>query len=325
MKSRNTKDVIQFIGRRYGFGYAKLNNHPFIYLSSAYLPNLPKWHEENTSQVPELSIFNSYESYSKLLGMTGSVLGRNYPTNLEFKTEGQELSGDRIQDAIKKMDESYQPLESKKMISMEKKPAIIFSCYQSGIKKPILDNLVLHFMFPQPPTSDSQYSVILHFNDSAHLQRFLSGISEKDKLIAKPKIYATYECNYGAGCYQILVPHGSEREAVSLLLGKNIYFNELPIVRYLVRSLQPKSKFSLFFSTIKDEELSASLSIIQKFFDKPLTLKLSDFDETTQKTIKENKKLNQAFLLTAEYYRKPAEVLDPILPPVLRDTVLSYR
>jgi len=326
MKSR--KSVFQFIAHRYGLGYAEINNTNTVYLISAYLPNHTEVNDAERPELPDTLDHDPF--YKEQLDISGCY--SSYITHLYSSRPEAQLSEEQVVTITKEMDKRFTPVKLKKNITQheEKQNKALFSHYQVGIKNPINSEVLYHSGLGEKKVCFSQYSIILDFSSSAHLQRFLSGIPEESKMTAHPQIYAIYECTYGFGCYQILVSHGYEHKALRLLLGENIYAAELPVTRYMLDRLQPKTFLSsLLASSLSDEQYAAALGIIQKCSAKKENSKLIDFDESTKKVIESNSGLKQSFLSTVEFFKEKNDsivgLLDGIFPRPITNIVMSYR
>ncbi len=325
MQSR--KNVYKLIAARYGLGFAEINNTNNIFLISSYLPNHPE-STEKKPELPSISILVYDPLYYGQLKVSGSYSGEG-PLHLSSRLSEDLLTVEQINSIIAEMDKQFKPLESKQDDpQIANQNLIIFSNYQVGLKSPITNNKILwdSFYTKGQLGRDSEYGVTLDFLNSTHLQRFLSGISEEAQKAAKPEIYAIYECSYGLGCYQIVIPHGQEYQALALLFGANEFTANLPITHYLKESLKPKPFLSNPFSkSFTDEQFSAAMSIMMKVFQGKV--ELNDFEEPVKRVILSNSNLKHAFLATVEVCKKYDAVevdIKTIMPASLAAIVMDY-
>ena len=330
MKTR--KEVIQFIAQRYGLGYSEVINSN-IYLTSAYLPNSQKIYDAKMPKVPGAYLLDHDPFinfvYKEQLGVAGIYSSSVQGTYLRISSPEKKLSQAEIDKIIIQLDEKFSQTEIKP--SEEKQNSHIFDNYQIGIKNPITTNKVLWGLGigRQKAFGDTHYSIIFTFSKSDNLYLFLDSIPKASKTSAPAETYVTYQCSYGCGCYQILVPYGNEYKALSLLLGKNLYISELPVTQFILSCLQPKSFLSSCFSySLSDMEYSAALNIIQKSIIKKENLSFSDFDETTIKIIQSNNGLKKSLSSTINFFKKNHEfgkLLETFFPTVLTDIIMGYN
>src|SRR5579872_4831164 len=185
MQSR--KSVYRLIAARYGLGYAEINNLNEIFLISSYLPNHPQLNEKKP-RIP--FIIHNSPLYQTQLKTTGGYDISSGPTHISSSDSQDQLPVEEINLIIAELDKQFQPLESKQdNQKTANENLIVFSNYRIGFQNPIKDNMILWGSFGKPFSDHefSEYGLVLDFENTAHLQLFLSGIPEEAIAAAKPK------------------------------------------------------------------------------------------------------------------------------------------
>lgn len=325
-------DFAKLIATRYGFGYVRTNNTQVFYLMSPYLPN----HPEGLKEKIECPAFiDSKFRFREELGAVEKYLPvddnfNKTPAYLRCTFCEDEINDERIPLVLAELDQKHKPIELKQDQENVGKAEALFNQYRVGIKEPIQDNKVLwgSFLSGNDLDSNSEYSLVLDFPSGTCMQRFLCGIPEYEQAKADAALYATYECNYGAGCYQILVPKGNECQAFSLLFGCNVFTMDFPGTQFLIQKLQPVTEPFLTQSprpSFNDQQYSAVFAIIKNALQGKCLL--SHFEDDIQKVIKASPSLVNVLQETDRYFQSNSDTinfLNTLLPAAVTTLVMDY-